>query len=263
VVLEGTLGRANQPRGSNLSHEVVSGYEAASQAVISKLSENEFNQLKSRTDQVLSVIKPENKQAFMQFLSIGASHGPEVGSTYLRALLKMPADKILSCMAKTVQLQKSGGLNAPKINKDVYSVAGCEMLNPTPPCGPSKMFGGLLDIDLTVCTVEMACLCSAIPVFNSAKYQIKSPILYLNGELDPNTPPWQTRYHFEHQKGSNKHITWFKNGGHGEFFSGKQGAACNEAIWASAFRDETKDFSKVSVCQSVRANSAGGTSTAR
>lgn len=37
--------------------------------------------------------------------------------------------------------------------------------------------------------------------FDASAWQSPSPLYYFSGELDPATPPWQARYHFDHQRG--------------------------------------------------------------
>lgn len=82
-------------------------------------------------------------------------------------------------------------------------------------------------------------LCGKIPLsrpYDSAAYQIKAPIYYFSGNLDPATPPAHANYHFENQKGP-KTLISVMNGGH-QALSGNLMDCANE-VWRAIEKNES------------------------
>lgn len=52
------------------------------------------------------------------------------------------------------------------------------------------------------------------PLFDAARHPLRSPIYYFSGALDPATPPFQARYHFERQAGAPRTLVTLPKGGH-------------------------------------------------
>lgn len=52
------------------------------------------------------------------------------------------------------------------------------------------------------------------PLFDAERYPLRSPIYYFSGALDPATPPFQARYHFERQRRAPRTLVTLPRGGH-------------------------------------------------
>jgi hypothetical protein len=50
--------------------------------------------------------------------------------------------------------------------------------------------------------------------YDSANFQLKTPLFYFQGELDPSTFIKEARYHYDHQLHASKYFVTFKQGGH-------------------------------------------------
>lgn len=78
--------------------------------------------------------------------------------------------------------------------------------------------------------------------FDPKNFQIKSPILYINGEFDPATPLNIAQSHFNTQSSSpQKSFILVKDGGH--FSTWRELATCTDEIFGAGF---SVDFSTLS-----------------
>lgn len=85
-------------------------------------------------------------------------------------------------------------------------------------------------------------LCTGIPfdrAFDSKNYQIKAPIYYISGGMDPITPPAHARFHFENQTGARVLIS-VTEGGHNPL--GVNLFDCANAFWINMLK---KDFNEI------------------
>lgn len=97
--------------------------------------------------------------------------------------------------------------------------------------------GELVDSGLRLCNGERL-----DRPFDSARFQISAPVYYFSGLEDPATPPFQARYHFEHQKSSKSQRTLVTilNGGHQALSNTL--ADCITPIWRSITSGDSGEF---------------------
>lgn len=65
--------------------------------------------------------------------------------------------------------------------------------------------------------------------FDSAKYQVRIPLYYFNGTLDPATPLTQARFHFDNQVSAPKVFVTVEDGGHAAL--SLSSSPCLAKIW--------------------------------
>jgi pimeloyl-ACP methyl ester carboxylesterase len=93
-----------------------------------------------------------------------------------------------------------------------------------------RLIGGQLDYSLT-----SSLACADKPMthpFDSAKWPVKTPILYLQGEEDPNTPIAMARYHFDTQNSADRIFVTVKNEGHVVLMR-RFGEGCGTILWSA------------------------------
>lgn len=94
--------------------------------------------------------------------------------------------------------------------------------------------------------------CSGIGLnhpYDSARYNIKAPTFYFEGELDPSTPNWQAEYHRSEKKNAKRYFVSVLGNGHASLSIGLDD--CKEKIWpaimmadGTRFRDALKSCSQ-------------------
>lgn len=82
--------------------------------------------------------------------------------------------------------------------------------------------------------------------YDSKKFQIADPVVYINGERDPATPVKQMRYHFESQKGGTKVSVVVPQAGHSP--SGFSLSSCMPEIWGAMLSDVEEIASASAPC---------------
>jgi pimeloyl-ACP methyl ester carboxylesterase len=71
-------------------------------------------------------------------------------------------------------------------------------------------------------------------LYDSKYWQINSPIYYIEGENDPNTPMAQAKYHFFNQNNPNKYFISVPRAGHGVLTSINE---CKDFFWKSVYSE--------------------------
>lgn len=95
---------------------------------------------------------------------------------------------------------------------------------------------------------EEECMARNIPMdnpFDSSHWQILSPIYYIQGENDPNTPPTQAVYHFSKQKNKNRFLITVPHAGHGAMLAINE---CKDLFWQSVYNGGTDMETALRAC---------------
>lgn len=94
--------------------------------------------------------------------------------------------------------------------------------------------------DRLILTNQATDLCPAMPLpyspYESAKYQIQAPIIYFQGETDPQTPMATAKHHYDGQKSSTKKVfITVAKAGHAPL-GGPDLVQCSSAIWGEILK---------------------------
>lgn len=236
VVFEGTVGRAYRARGQAGNetgmHETVSGYARESAQVFASLSPAEKTELKKKAAELKAAVGESHAGLISQmFLGLLPS-GTQLAADHVRRILQMPTSAVLGCFRASMEkrLGAGGGGEAPRdpYRENYMAQAYCEINQGQAEDDRVAYFDGLFHHPQNA---GAACQCSAVERFDSARHRIEGiPLIYVQGENDPNTPLWQTEYHRRHQPDST--LIRIPGGGHGEMMG--IGGDCG-GFWAAAF----------------------------
>jgi len=235
VILEGTVGtRAippNETRESNRAWDLLT--PAEQQIFIQKY------------ETTIKFLTPRLKRNLDMILEMSLAENPRKAADALKHF-QVPVWATSPEKMKAMFPWADKPLTPDEVNTGIsrmYRAAGCQVLPVIDP--PEKLFNGLFSnvLDTTVCRCR-----SINRDFDSAKFQIKSPVLYIQGDMDGQATIENARYHYDHQTTKNKSMLVVKDGGHASTFD--EMANCTPLIYAAAFAGnwsnlpETKDWSR-------------------
>ncbi len=130
---------------------------------------------------------------------------------------------------ETLRSRINRGIKPPTANKvRLYKAISCREF--VPDVRDVKFDYDFIDGDLVVTSDR---LCEGISFdrpFDSKRYQVKNPLYYFSGELDPVTPKSHARYHFDSQNNPRTLIS-VRRGGHQALSANL--SDCTENIWTS------------------------------
>ena len=123
----------------------------------------------------------------------------------------------------------SGGDNIEMPSQRMYRVIACREFLPSR-FGELKYEKGKF---VTRFSDETEEYCDGITLnrFDAKSYSIRVPIYYLEGEMDPATPVFQARYHFDSQPRARRFYIQISEAGHGPLNLSL--GDCSDSIWQS------------------------------
>ena len=245
LLLEGTLGRSFRPgKSSSEPHEQEAGFINTSKRALALLSNEDRQQFQQKIKAIASN-KPAHEIAMAQYMYHQLSQGASATSAMIRELNKMPNDQILSC-AKTFlkmddEQQKLNPLSSANALKNVTRSA-CEMIQPSKGATTFPLFEGLVSKESSLLKVCQCASSKDAGIYDAAKFPIKkTPIFYISGDSDPNTPSWQLDYH-KKQMTAPSATYGIADGGHADFFAGMMEKRCYDNSFATAFKGATDQW---------------------
>ncbi len=216
VILEGTIGKAYEKDEYN-------------QGILNAWKDEKKKLPKNVIDQLSSSKLPFNYSSrdWATYLSTALIFGvlPYSGKTYFEETLPY----LISDKRDYLELHMKTFLLPPNENrKEVYKAIACREF--VPDVRDVKYDYDLVNGDLVVTDKK---LCEGIPFdrpYDSKNYQVKSPIYYFSGNLDPVTSRQQALHHFNSQNVKRTFVS-LERGGH-QTLSGNL-MDCFENIWLS------------------------------
>ncbi len=235
VILEGTIGKAFA------KDEYVSDVLATWKRLKPTLPQDVLKQISGST-------LPFNlsSKSFAAWLSAILIYGVlPTGENYATSELSQLKSSIPDSDKEPLKNRINRGIKPPTANKvKLYKAISCREF--VPDVRDVKFDYDFVNGDLLATTDR---LCEGIAFdrpYDSKKYQIKSPIYYFSGDLDPVTPKSHARYHFDSQTNPRTLIS-IRRGGHQALSANL--SDCTGNIWASILvGNEEKLKQAISTC---------------
>ena len=209
VILEGVLG----PRKEGLRD-----FSGVSNRIWSKLNPTEQAEI-AKTMERIRATEPRLAKEYDEKLIDQMAMGPALVAGDFHEGLQYPRGERIALLKKNVlgADKSNGNFDNSKKGEKVYSALACQAIRHHDRTEGKYYFAeGILKARSNAEVERAFCGCRSLSKdYAPSDYQIRAPILYINGDGDPLTPESGARQHFDSQRSApSKAFITVKDGGH-------------------------------------------------
>lgn len=173
------------------------------------------------------------------------------GNPLLEPLLRLSLDNPQKLTQILMQLKSRVSEPESPDRKWFHGVVSCKEIFPDSNADADPLkFTGQLEAASVVNDCSNYITPESVNLYDSKKYQISAPVIYLQGENDPATPSWQARYHAKNQDNMTRRLLIVPNAGHGML--NKELKGCSENFFLSLQRNVSTAANSLTPCISAR-----------